>query len=62
MPSDELREFVERILHFCRENLRGLREEQGNLEHIGGMRYPLMKLVDMYFWQLGYEAGAQSDD
>jgi len=22
---------------------------------MGGIRYPLMKLVDMYFWQIGYE-------
>jgi len=21
----------------------------------GGLRYPLMKLVDMYFWQIGFE-------
>jgi hypothetical protein len=47
--------FVERVLQFCRDNLRELREEQGRIEHIGGMRYPLMKLVDMYFWQIGFE-------
>ena len=25
-----------------------------------GTHYQLMKLAEMYFWQLGYEAGAQS--
>jgi len=47
--------FVERVLHFCRDNLRDLREEQTRIERLGGMQYPLMKLVDMYFWQIGYE-------
>lgn len=47
--------FLERILAFCRDNLRELRGEQENIERIGGMRYPLMKLVDMYFWQIGFE-------
>jgi hypothetical protein len=50
-------QFVERILHFCRDNLREFREEQARIERIGGMRYPLMKLVDMYFWQIGFELG-----
>jgi hypothetical protein len=49
------REFVERVLQFCIENLRDLREEQRTIEHNGAMRYPLMKLVDMYFWQIGCE-------
>jgi len=26
------------------------------------IRYPLMKLVDMYFWQLGYEQGNPEAD
>jgi hypothetical protein len=47
--------FVERVLRFCKDNLREFREEQQRIEQIGGMRYPLMKLVDMYFWQIGFE-------
>ena len=46
---------VERVLHFCRDNLHELREEQGRIARLGGIRYPLMKLVDMYFWQIGFE-------
>jgi hypothetical protein len=49
--------FVERVLQFCRDNLPELREEQERIERIGGIRYPLMKLVDMYFWQIGSERG-----
>jgi len=50
--------FVERVLKFCRDNLRELREEQKWIERTGGMRYPLMKLVDMYFWQIGCEGSS----
>lgn len=50
--------FVERLLHFCRANLAELRSEQERIESTSGVRYPLMKLVDMYFWQLGYELGS----
>lgn len=50
--------FVGRVLSFCRDNLRSLREEQATIERNGGIHYPLMKLVDMYFWQTGYECVA----
>jgi hypothetical protein len=44
-----------RILKFCHDNLAPLRVEQARIETLSGIHYPLMKLVDMYFWQLGYE-------
>jgi hypothetical protein len=47
--------FVERVLRFCQEHLDQLREEQLRIERSAGVRYPLMKLVDMCFWQMGYE-------
>lgn len=47
--------FVERVLQFCRENVGDLRKEQERIERASGIHYPLMKLVDMYFWQIGYE-------
>ena len=47
--------FVDRVLQFCRDNLGELRKEQSMIEEAGGMRYPLMKLVDMYFWQSGFD-------
>lgn len=46
---------VQQALDFCREHLPELRDEQTRIEQCGGMHYPLMKLVDMYFWQIGYE-------
>lgn len=47
--------FVERVVGFCTERGSELRKEQARIEKLAGMRYPLMKLVDMYFWQIGYD-------
>jgi hypothetical protein len=47
--------FVDGVLRVCRENLPLLREEQTAIERASGIHYPLMKLVDMHFWQTGYE-------
>ena len=47
--------FINRLLEFTHTNLPALRAEQSRIESHSGVRYPLMKLVDMYFWQLGYE-------
>jgi hypothetical protein len=49
--------FVERLLDFCQKNTNELREEQARIASASGLHYPIMKLVDMYFWQIGYEAG-----
>jgi hypothetical protein len=53
--------FIERVLHFCSDNLRELREEQSWIEGASRMRYPLMKIVDMYFWQTGFELDEGSE-
>jgi len=49
--------FVKKLLDFSLANLTELRREQSVINDYNGDHYPLMKLVDMYFWQLGYEAG-----
>ncbi|HEV3261862.1 MAG TPA: hypothetical protein VG013_33740 [Gemmataceae bacterium] len=54
--------FVRKLLDFSRKHLTELRSEQADIRDHSGAHYPLMKLTDMYFWQLGYEAGAQSED
>jgi hypothetical protein len=48
-----------RILNFCREHRAELRKAQTVVEGACGMRYPLMKLVDMHFWQIGFELEAE---
>ena len=56
-PYSELnRLFVERMIQFCNECLPELRAEQARIEAAEGVRYPLMKLADMYFWQIGFDA------
>jgi hypothetical protein len=52
--------FVERVLDFCNDNVAELRKEQARIEAAGSLRYPLMKLVDMYFWQIGRDADRRS--
>jgi len=47
--------FVERILRFCRDHLAEFRDEQAQIERERSVRYPLMKLLDMHFWESGYE-------
>jgi hypothetical protein len=47
--------FVDRILSFCGEHLHELQQEQMNIKNTTGVSYPLMKLLDMYFWQTGSE-------
>ena len=44
------RRFVETILGFCRDNRGELDELRSEIRD---RPYPLMKLVDMYFWQIG---------
>jgi len=51
--------FIERLLGFCAHHLTELRVEQGAIERAGGLRYPLMKLVDIYFWQIGFELASK---
>ena len=55
-------QFVNRVLKFCSDNAADLRDEQTRIEGAGGVNYPFMKLVDMYFWQRGYEASLPSAD
>jgi hypothetical protein len=49
------RKFIDCLLSFSQENLIDLRQEQARIESSGGVWYPIMKLVDMYFWQIGFE-------
>jgi hypothetical protein len=56
------RPFIERVVDFCCKNRRALRAEQARIERRHQCRYPLMKLVDMHFWQLGFDGGGDPRD
>jgi hypothetical protein len=45
--------FLTQLLRFTVDRRSELLAEQQTIERIGGIKYPLMKLVDMYFWQIG---------
>lgn len=47
--------FIKRALQFCQYNSGELKKAQVAIEKVGGTHYPLMKLVDMYFWQIGFD-------
>ena len=44
---------MRRILAFCGGDLTVPQSEQSRITEAGGVCYPLVRLVDMYFWQLG---------
>jgi hypothetical protein len=52
--------FIEQVLQFCRDNLHDLSEAQRDVEATSGMHYPIMKLVDMHFWQIGSQLEKRS--
>lgn len=54
-------QFIERMIRFCNECLGKLRAEQRRIERKDRVHYPLMKLADMYFWQIGSELGRSAD-
>lgn len=47
------RPFLRRMLEFSEANLGALRSEQARIDEVSGVSYPLMKLIDMHFWQWG---------
>jgi hypothetical protein len=49
------RNFIGRVIDFCVENANVLKKEQVRIREMGGGHYPMMKLIDMYFWQVGFE-------
>jgi hypothetical protein len=45
--------FLCEVFQFCREHQDGFRETQSLITEKSGIQYPMMKLVDMYFWEIG---------
>jgi hypothetical protein len=55
VPSRVNCAFIRDILGFYCNNLPAFQAEQARIQHAHGLRYPLMKLVDMFFHQVGLE-------
>ena len=49
------KQFLERVLVYCQDHLEELQEQQRRIQAELKIHYPLMKLVDMQFWQWGSE-------
>lgn len=47
--------FLHDVHSFCEMHLDALRREQHRISRDSTVTYPLIKLVDMYFWQIGFE-------
>ena len=48
--------FIDRIACFCHDKFLGvLQDEQAQIRASSGMNFPLMKLVDMYFHETGWD-------
>ena len=45
--------FIDRILQYCIDSRLKLAKLQSKISKRGGPEYPLMKLADMHFWQIG---------
>ena len=45
--------FLCRIFEFYRENRNEFRTVQDSISKNSGVKYPIMKLFDMYFWEIG---------
>jgi hypothetical protein len=45
--------FLCEVFQFCREHQDSFRETQNLITEKSGIPYPMMKLVDMYFWEIG---------
>ena len=46
---------VVKLFEFAKENRQELKDIRQELTSKYGVEYPYMKLIDMYFWQRGYE-------
>jgi hypothetical protein len=54
-PSSLTVPFIKEVLQFCLNHLSEFQDEQSRIEREQNMPYPLMKLEDMYFHQIGLE-------
>lgn len=43
------------VIRFYQNNISAFDFAQASIQKSSGILYPAMKLVDMYFWQIGYE-------
>jgi hypothetical protein len=52
-------DFLRQVMQFSRGHDREL--NQHTIEQRSGIRYPIMKLIDMYFWEIGFNLLPDAD-
>jgi hypothetical protein len=55
-------QFLIRVFQFYREHAAEFLETQQEIARTGGFDYPVMKLIDMYFWNLGVKLHPESKE
>ncbi|MCF6276651.1 MAG: hypothetical protein L3J07_02255 [Candidatus Magasanikbacteria bacterium] len=54
-PLSFTKKSINEIIKFYKENKVEFDKAQKSIKNIGKINYPIMKLIDMYFWQIGFE-------
>jgi len=54
--------FLGDVFRFCREHRDAFTETRDIIAQRSDTRYPLMKLVDMYFWKLGFDLLPEAEE
>lgn len=52
---------IKKIYEFCVDNKKELIKIQKDISKYSKVRYPLFKLIDSYFWQIGYRQDSKVD-
>lgn len=61
MPPRLNSAMIRDVLQFCRTHVKELQFEQTRIHQLHGLSYPLMKLTDMFFHQIGFELDAEKE-
>ena len=48
------------VVEFYKDNRDDFDSVQKSIKHTSGINYPTMKLVDMYFWQIGFDENSKN--
>lgn len=54
--------FLRQVFRFYRDHAEALNDAQSAIVQQGGIRYPIMKLIDMYFWEIGFTLLPDTDE
>jgi hypothetical protein len=63
LPEPRLsKNFLNEVLSFYQKHPEEFADAQSRISKLGGIRYPIMKLIDMYFWETGFMLDPKGTD